>query len=130
MIRPPPRSTLTDTLFPYTTLFRSGRIVAGSVCGSPYPPWLRTLSLMSERLRTLIVDDERLARVALKRLLAAHPQVEVVGEADDAQQALHLPHSLTPDLRFHDIQMPGMSGLQIAEAIEDDRQRLGQGKKG
>ncbi|MDP1696956.1 MAG: LytTR family DNA-binding domain-containing protein [Xanthomonadaceae bacterium] len=74
---------------------------------------------MSERLRTLIVDDERLARAELKRLLAAHPQIEVVGEAADAQQALHLLATLTPDLAFLDIQMPGMSGLQLAEEIED-----------
>lgn len=74
---------------------------------------------MSARLRALIVDDERLARVELKRLLAAHPEVEVVGEADDAQQALHLLQALTPDIAFLDIQMPGMSGLQLAEEIED-----------
>ncbi|PIQ38611.1 MAG: DNA-binding response regulator [Lysobacterales bacterium CG17_big_fil_post_rev_8_21_14_2_50_64_11] len=74
---------------------------------------------MSERVRTLIVDDERLARAELKRLLAAHPQVEVVGEADDAQHALHLLATLTPDLAFLDIQMPGMSGLALAEEIED-----------
>jgi two-component system LytT family response regulator len=74
---------------------------------------------MPERLRTLIVDDERLARAELKRLLAAHPQIEVIGEAADAQQALHLLATLTPDIAFLDIQMPGMSGLQLAEEIED-----------
>jgi len=74
---------------------------------------------MSDRLRTLIVDDERLARVELKRLLAAHPQVEVVGEAADAEQALHMFRTLAPDLAFLDVQMPGMSGLELAEEIED-----------
>jgi len=74
---------------------------------------------MSERLRTLIVDDERLARVELNRLLAAHPRIEVVGEAADAQQALEMFRTRAPELAFLDIQMPGMSGLQLAEEIED-----------
>lgn len=74
---------------------------------------------MSERLRTLIVDDERLARVELKRLLAAHAQIEVVGEAADAEQALQLLATATPDLAFLDVQMPGMSGLELAAEIED-----------
>jgi len=43
---------------------------------------------MSARIRTLLVDDERLARAELRRLLAVHPQIEIVGEATHAQEAL------------------------------------------
>lgn len=71
------------------------------------------------RIRTLLVDDERLARVELRRLLDAHPQIEIVGEAADAEQALALIAELGPDLVFLDIQMPGSSGLQLAAEIED-----------
>lgn len=73
---------------------------------------------MSVRIRTLLVDDERLARAELRRLLAPHPQVEIVGEATHAQEALDALETLQPDLAFLDIQMPGMSGLQLAEHIE------------
>ena len=65
------------------------------------------------RLRVVIVDDERLARAELRRLLAAHPQVEIVGEAEDADAALALIRETQPDLAFLDIQMPGMNGCQF-----------------
>lgn len=71
------------------------------------------------RIRTLLVDDERLARAELRRLLAVHPQIEIVGEAAHAREALEALDSLQPALAFLDIQMPGMSGLQLAEHIEE-----------
>ena len=70
------------------------------------------------RLRVVIVDDERLARAELRRLLAAHPQVEIVGEAEDADAALVLIRETQPDLALLDIQMPGMNGLQLAAEID------------
>lgn len=68
-------------------------------------------------IRVLLVDDERLARVEMRRLLAAHAEVEIVGEADNAVQALESILALTPDLVFIDIQMPGMDGLTLAAEI-------------
>lgn len=56
--------------------------------------------------RTLIVDDEPLARTALRELLAAHPEIEIVGEAGSANEALALHQKLRPDLVFLDVQMP------------------------
>jgi two-component system LytT family response regulator len=56
--------------------------------------------------RTLIVDDEPLARTALRELLAAHPEIEIVGEAGSAEEALALYRKLQPDLLFLDVQMP------------------------
>jgi two-component system response regulator AlgR len=67
-------------------------------------------------MRVLIVDDEPLARVRLRRLLAAHQDIHVVGEAGTAaaaEQAL----SLEPDLVFLDIEMPGESGLAWAARV-------------
>lgn len=56
--------------------------------------------------RTLLVDDEILARKALRQSLAAHPEIEVVGEAGSADEALALHQKLRPDLIFLDVQMP------------------------
>jgi two-component system LytT family response regulator len=70
-------------------------------------------------MKALIVDDERLARLELRRLLAAHPEVEVAGEARDGQEALALIPKLAPDVVFLDIQMPGMSGFDLLERIDD-----------
>lgn len=71
------------------------------------------------RIRTLLVDDERIARAELRRLLKPHEMVDVVGEAENAELALQAIETLQPDLVFLDIQMPGISGLQVAEQIED-----------
>lgn len=70
------------------------------------------------RLRVVIVDDERLARAELRRLLAVHPQVEIVGEAEDADTALSLIREQRAELAFLDIQMPGMNGLQLAAELD------------
>jgi len=69
-------------------------------------------------LKVLIVDDEAPARAKLRRLLLAHaPGVQVVGEAGDALEALRLAEAQQPDLALLDIQMPGMSGLELALAL-------------
>jgi len=70
-------------------------------------------------MKALIIDDERLARLELRRLLGAHPEVEIVGEARGGEEALALIAKLGPDLLFLDIQMPGMSGFDLLERLED-----------
>ncbi|HEV3200291.1 MAG TPA: LytTR family DNA-binding domain-containing protein [Bryobacteraceae bacterium] len=70
-------------------------------------------------MRALIVDDERLARLELRRMMAEHPEVEIVGEAATAEEALALLPKLAPDLLFLDIQMPGMTGFDLLERVED-----------
>jgi two-component system LytT family response regulator len=70
-------------------------------------------------MKALIVDDERLARVELRRLLGAHPEVEIVGEACDGNEACDLVRKLAPDLLFLDIQMPGKTGFEVLEALDD-----------
>jgi two-component system LytT family response regulator len=69
-------------------------------------------------IRTLIVDDERLARAELRRLLAAHPEVEIVGEAANAAEALQQVAALQPDLLLLDVQMPGGSGFDLLQALD------------
>ena len=71
------------------------------------------------RLRALIVDDEAPARTDLRYLLQAHPDVEVVGEAASAREALQLMGALGYDVVFCDIEMAGPSGLQVAELLRD-----------
>ncbi|HEV7350489.1 LytR/AlgR family response regulator transcription factor [Telluribacter sp.] len=69
-------------------------------------------------MRTLIVDDERLARNELKRLLENYSKIEIVGEASNADEALVLIDELQPELLFLDIQMPGKNGFELLTAIE------------
>lgn len=69
-------------------------------------------------MRALIVDDERLARKELIKLLEEHPSVEVVGEAANAEEANQMVNDLNPDLLFLDIQMPGKTGFQLLEELD------------
>lgn len=64
-------------------------------------------------MRALIVDDERLARARLAKLLAAHPDVEVTGEADSVSAAEIAVARHRPDVVFLDIEMPGGSGFEL-----------------
>lgn len=68
-------------------------------------------------IRTLLIDDEQPARERLRQLLGAHPDVEVVGEAEDGIEAAEKIAELTPDLVLLDIQMPGASGLDVAASL-------------
>ncbi|KGK42836.1 chemotaxis protein CheY [Nitrincola sp. A-D6] len=68
-------------------------------------------------MRTLIVDDEPLARSRLKRLLLAHPDYICVGEASNGEEALTQVKDLKPDLVLLDIEMPGGDGLSVAEQL-------------
>lgn len=68
--------------------------------------------------RALIVDDERLARQDLRKLLDDLSEVEVLGEASDGEDALEKIKQLDPDLLFLDIQMPGISGFDLLEKLD------------
>ena len=69
-------------------------------------------------MKALIVDDERLARKELIKLLEDHPSIEVVGEAMNAEEAIQMTNDLNPDLLFLDIQMPGKTGFQLLEELD------------
>lgn len=70
-------------------------------------------------MKAIIIDDERLARNELRRLLEEFPKINVVGEAANAEEAIPMIDELQPDLLFLDIQMPGKNGFELLEAIED-----------
>ncbi len=68
--------------------------------------------------KAIIIDDERLARNELKKLLQEFPEVEVIGEAANANEGIEKIESLNPDLIFLDIQMPGKTGFDMLTQIE------------
>ena len=69
-------------------------------------------------MRALIVEEERLVRKELMKLLEEHPMIEVVGEAMNAEEAHQMINELNPDLLFLDIQMPGKTGFQLLEMLD------------
>lgn len=68
-------------------------------------------------IRTLIVDDEPLARRGLELRLKRHPDIEIVGEAGNGRQAFHAVSTLRPQLMFLDVQMPGIDGFELLRAL-------------
>lgn len=78
---------------------------------------LREATSMSEKIRTLIVDDEPLARRNLRVLLEQDPQIEILEECRNGREAVKAVESLSPDLLFLDIQMPEMDGFDVLEQV-------------
>jgi DNA-binding LytR/AlgR family response regulator len=68
-------------------------------------------------MKSIIVDDEESARSRLRRLLTVHPGIVVVGEAQDGLEAVQRIEELRPDLLFLDIEMPGLTGFEVLQAI-------------
>ncbi|HYR11194.1 MAG TPA: LytTR family DNA-binding domain-containing protein [Longimicrobium sp.] len=73
-----------------------------------------------EALRTIIVDDEPLARERLRMLLAGVEGVEVVAECADGMEAVETIRRMEPDVVFLDVQMPGLDGFDVVERLGDD----------
>jgi len=69
-------------------------------------------------IRAIIIDDERLARNELKKLLLDFPEIEVIAEAANASEGVERIDSLNPDLIFLDIQMPGKTGFDMLSELE------------
>lgn len=72
---------------------------------------------MSDKIRTLIVDDEPLARRNLRLLLEQDPQIEIIEECRNGREAVKAIKSLSPDLIFLDIQMPEMDGFDVLASV-------------
>ena len=70
------------------------------------------------RVRTLVVDDEPIARAGLRAMLLAFEWVDVIGEAADGASAIAAIESLQPELVFLDVQMPGVLGTEVLRRIE------------
>ena len=75
---------------------------------------------MAPPITAVIVDDETLARDAIRLRLKNEPDIEVVGEAADGADAVELVRTLQPDLMFLDVQMPVMDGFEVVEKVASD----------
>lgn len=69
-------------------------------------------------MRTILIDDERLARAELRKLLQDFPEIEIVDEASNAEEGLQKIESQNPDLIFLDIQMPGKTGFDMLAELD------------
>ncbi len=76
-------------------------------------------STADRTLRAVLVDDEPGARMHLAERLAAHPGIEVVGEADRARSGIDLIQRVKPDVVFLDVQMPGGTGFSLLPLLSD-----------
>lgn len=75
------------------------------------------MSAVADRLRVLIAEDHPVYRDGLRALLESAPEVELVGEASDGDEALRMTGELHPDVVLMDLQMPGRNGIDAARAI-------------
>lgn len=82
------------------------------------------MTMTTGTIRTVIVDDEPLARRRMRTLLARHPRVDIVGEAENGHDACQAIETLRPDLVLLDIQMPGMSGFEVLAHLGARRPRI------
>lgn len=71
------------------------------------------------KIKAVIVDDERLARVNLRRLLEHHPEIEIVGEASSCKGTIEMINQYNPQLIFLDIQLSGETGFDLLEMIDN-----------
>ncbi|HYM09119.1 MAG TPA: response regulator [Bryobacterales bacterium] len=74
-----------------------------------------------DKIQAVIVDDERLSRKRLRRLLSAEPDIEVLAECAGAQQAVEFLSAQEADLLFLDVQMPQMDGFAVLESLPPAR---------
>src|SRR5581483_8590582 len=70
------------------------------------------------KIRTLIVDDEQLARERLRQLLQSEPEIQIVGECADGTQAVAAIHQESPEIIFLDVQMPELDGFGVLQALD------------
>src|ERR1700712_3121085 len=68
--------------------------------------------------RAILIDDERLARAELRKLLLEFPEIEIVDEASNVQEGLDKIDEHNPDLIFLDIQMPGKTGFDMLQELD------------
>ena len=76
---------------------------------------------MENRIRVLVVDDHEMVRRGLRRILELEQDIEVVGEAGNAKEALLQVQLLSPDIIFMDIKMPEISGLEVAKQLKQEQ---------
>lgn len=78
------------------------------------------MSTPAHRLRTIVVDDEPLARKLMRAMLQEHPEIEIIAECKNGREALQATVEQAPDLLILDIQMPGMNGFEVVKELQSD----------
>ena len=73
------------------------------------------------KIRTVIVEDEPVARKRIKRFLAEDAEIEIIGECEDGRDAVNVIDSLKPDLVFLDIQIPELDGFGVLKALKAEQ---------
>jgi DNA-binding NarL/FixJ family response regulator len=81
--------------------------------------------MMEQRIRVLIIDDHPLFRQGVRRSLEEVGDMEVVGEAENGEEAIKLAERLVPDVALIDINLPGLNGLEVARVIKRREPRVG-----
>jgi len=76
--------------------------------------------MINKPLTALIVDDEPLALEGLRLRLEKIPEIEVIAEASDGDQAIYLCQTLSPDVLFLDLRLPGLNGIEVVQALQAD----------
>ncbi len=76
---------------------------------------------MSEKIKVVIVDDHPLFRSGLRQVVAGNPEFELIGEAGDGEAALKLIQDKNPDVAVLDVNLPGLTGLEITQRLHDKR---------
>jgi DNA-binding NarL/FixJ family response regulator len=76
------------------------------------------------KIRVLLVDDHTIIRIGIRNLLANAPDIEVVGEATNGTEALQLVQELDPDVLILDMEMPGISGIEVAQNLRSQGSRV------
>jgi two-component system LytT family response regulator len=76
--------------------------------------------MINQPLTAIIVDDEPLALEGLRLRLEKLPEIEVIAEASDGDQAIHLCQTLSPDVLFLDLRLPGLNGIEVVQALQAD----------
>ncbi|TLX47108.1 DNA-binding response regulator [Pseudoalteromonas phenolica] len=75
---------------------------------------------MTKQLTAVIVDDEPLALEGLCLRLAKIPEIKVIGQAENGDEAIKLCQTLEPDVLFLDLQLPGLNGIEVVQAMQSD----------
>ena len=85
---------------------------------------MELINNQGSQVRVLIVDDHQVVRVGIRKLLHRTKDIQVVGEAADGVEALRLTDELHPDVMLLDMEMPGMSGVEVARNLHEDHSNV------